>query len=85
MNLWRFVYTKCLDKADEIETACRPGLTKEEAKECFDNKVMELMAMVLDNEYLNCTVNIHKMKAIFTIEGTRYVVAAMENTKENAV
>lgn len=85
MNLWRYVYTKSLDKADDVRAECRPGLTKEEAKECFDNKVMELMAAVLDNEYLNCTINIHKMKAIITIEGTRHVVAAIENTKENAI
>lgn len=84
MNLWRFVYTKSLDKADDIKAACRTGLTKEEAKECFDNKVMELMAMVLDNELLNCTMNIHNMKAVIQVEGVRHVVAAMENTVENA-
>ena len=83
--MYRFVYTKSLDKADDIQAACRTGLSKEEAKECFDNKVMELIAVVLGNEYLNFTVNIHKMKAIITIEGTRHVVAAIENTKENAI
>ena len=49
MQLYRFVYTKSLDKADDIVASCRPGLTKEEAKECFGSKVMELMARVLDN------------------------------------
>ena len=85
MNTWRFVYTKSLDKVDDIKAACRAGLSKEEAKECFDDKVMELMEEVLGNEFLNCTVNIHNMKAIFTIEDTRHVVAAIENTKENVV
>jgi hypothetical protein len=84
MNLWRYVYTKSLDKADDVRTECRPGLTKEEAKQCFDDKVMELMALVLDNEFLECTVNLHRMRAVITIEGERHVVAAMENTKENA-
>jgi len=84
MSLWRFVYTRCLDKADEIQTECQCGLTKEEAKRCFDEKVREILALILDNEYLNCTVNIHRMRAVIKVEGTHIVVAAIENTKENA-
>ena len=77
--MWRFVYTKSLDKADEIETACRPGLNKDEAKMCFDKQVIEIISQVLANELLNCTMNIHNMKAIIQVEGVRHIVAAEEN------
>lgn len=83
--MWKFIYTRSLDKADEIQAACRCDLTKEEAKRCFDEKVREILALILDNEYMNCTVNIHRMRAVIKVEGTRIVVAAIENTKENTI
>lgn len=83
--MWRFVYTRCLEKADDIETECQCGLDMESAKKNFDAKVKEILAQVLDNEYLHCTMDIHNMRAIIQVESVRHVVAAMENTKENAV
>lgn len=76
--MYRFVYTRCLEKADDVQTACYTGLTREEAKRCFDDKMREVLAQVLDNEYLNCTMNIHKMKAVIKEEGVRHVVAVIE-------
>ena len=83
--MWRFVYTRCLEKADDIQTACRCGLSKDEAKMCFDKMVMEITARVLANEHLNFTMNIHNMKAVIQEEDVRHIVAAMENSKENAI
>ena len=84
--MWQCVYTKCLDKADEILAVCRCGLDKEEAKRYFDEKVREILAHVLDNEYLHCTMNIHNMRAVIQVEGIRHVVAVvMENARENAI
>lgn len=77
--MYGFIYSKCLDRADSIETFCRQGLTKEAAKEYFDDKIKELMTMILDNEHLNCTISIHRYKAVFSIEGTRHVVAVIKD------
>lgn len=83
--MWRFVYTRCLEKADDIKTACQCGLDKVTAKESFNRKMREILEQVLDNEYLHCTINIHNMKAVIQVEDVRHVVAAMENTQENAI
>ena len=83
--MWRYVYTRCLEKADDIKTECQCGLDKESAKNNFNAKVKEILEYVLDNEYLHCTINIHNMKAVIQVEGVRHVVAAMENIQENAI
>lgn len=83
--MWRYVYTRCLEKADDIKTECQCGLDKESAKKNFDGKVREILANALDNEYLHCTMNIHNMRAVIQIEGVCHVVAAMENIRENAI
>lgn len=83
--IWQFVYTRCLDKADGIETECQCGLDMESAKKNFDAKVKEILAQVLDNENLHGTMDIHNMRAVIQVEGVRHVVAAMVNTEENAI
>lgn len=77
--LYRYVYTKCLDRADEVETEVKCTLTCDEARRRFGDKVMELVALSLDNPFVESNINIHNNKAVIRIMDTKYTITAEED------
>lgn len=77
--MFRYVFTKCLDKADEVKTEVKHDLTYDEAQRRFCDKVMELVALSLDNPFVESNVNIHNNKAVIRIMDTKYTITAEED------
>ncbi|MGN0130703.1 MAG: hypothetical protein ACI4CE_07445 [Methanomethylophilus alvi] len=76
MDNYTFVHTRCLDgdlKGTTVEV--RSGLSKADAEGCFRDTVKTLSDEIVNNEFLDGKVYIHKFKAHVRIEDEHHVVA----------
>ena len=73
--MMQYIYTKCLEKADDVQVEVKSNLSVAEANRMFYAKVHELIEEGLDNECLQVKADIHLNKALVKIEGVHHVVA----------
>lgn len=77
--MYKVVYTKSLEYADDIETRVWEYENLDLAIELFNEQVNKLVAEVLENEFLNANISIHRHKALIRIEGTHYCIAVVKS------
>ena len=72
--MYNVVYTKSLEHADDIETRVWEYENLDSAVNLFNDQVNKLVAEVLENEFLQAKISIHKHKALIRIESTHYCI-----------
>ena len=77
--MYKVVYTKSLEYADDIETRLWEYENLDSAVNLFNDQVNKLVAEVLENEFLQAKISIHKHKALIRIEGTHYCIAIVKS------
>ena len=77
--MYNVVYTKSLEHADDIETRLWEYEKLDSAVNLFNDQVNKLVAEVLENEFLQAKISIHKHKALIRIEGTHYCIAIVDD------
>lgn len=73
--MYKVIYTKSLDNADEVVAQIFEHKELQDAIESFNENVKYVMKLAFDNEYVNCKVSMHKHKALIKIEDTHYCIA----------
>ena len=77
--MYNVVYTKSLEHADDIETRVWEYENLDLAIKLFNDQVNELVAEVLENEFLHANISIYRHKALIRIEGTHYCIAIVDD------
>lgn len=77
--MYKVVYTKSLEYADDIETRVWEYENLDSAVNLFNDQVNKLVAEVLENEFLQAKISIHKHKALIRIESTHYCIAVVKS------
>ena len=77
--MYKVVYTKSLEHADDIETRLWEYENLDSAVNLFNDQVNKLVAEVLENEFLQAKISIHKHKALIRIESTHYCIAIVKS------
>ena len=77
--MYKVVYTKSLEYADDIETRLWEYENLDSAVNLFNDQVNKLVAEVLENEFLQAKISIHKHKALIRIESTHYCIAIVKS------
>lgn len=72
--MMQFIYTKCLEKADDVQVEVKSNLSVAEANRLFYAKVHEIIEEGLDNESLQVQANIHNNRAVIQLESVRHIV-----------
>lgn len=72
--MMQYIYTKCLEKADDVQVEVRNNLSVAEANRLFYAKVHELIEEGLDNEFLQVKADIHNNRAVIQLESVRHIV-----------
>lgn len=72
---YMLIYTKCLDKAEDMETLARPYVSYEKCKHDFDEMVREKVNGWLGNGLLHGSLDISGNRALIKDEGIRIVIA----------
>ena len=72
--MMQYIYTKCLEKADDVQVEVKSNLSVAEANRMFYAKVHELIEEGLDNECLQVKADIHLNKAVVQMESVRHIV-----------
>lgn len=80
VEMHKLVSTKVRDNADDIEAESLDFDSHEDAVSMFKIKVQDVMDKILENEFLDSKISIHKNKAAIKIEGTRYCIAVVEES-----
>lgn len=76
--MYKVVYTKTLDDADEIVAQVFEHEKLQDAINSFNENVKHIVKLAFDNEYFNCKMSMHKHKALIKIENTHYCLAIVE-------
>lgn len=76
--MYKVVYTKSLENADDIETRLWEYENLDLAINLFNEQVHKLVAEVLENEFLQAKISIHRHKALVCIESTHYCIAIVD-------
>lgn len=77
--MYNVVYAKSLEYADDIETRVWEYETLDLAINLFNEQVNKLVAEILENEFLQAKISIHRHKALVRIEGTHYCIAIVDD------
>ena len=77
--MYKVVYTKSLEYADDIETRVWEYENLDSAVNLFNDQVNKHVAEVLENEFLQAKISIHKHKALIRIESTHYCIAVVKS------
>ena len=77
--MYKVVYTKTLDNADDLEAESWEYESKDLALTLFNERVNKLLAEILENEFLRAKISIHGHKALFKIESTHYCIAVVDD------
>ena len=77
--MYNVVYTKSLEYADDIETRVWEYETLDLAINLFNEQVNKLVAEILENEFLQAKISIHRHKALIRIEGTHYCISIVDD------
>ena len=83
--MYKVVYTKTLDRADEVVAESWEYENKDLAINLFNERVNMLMKEILDNEYYQAKISIHKHKALIRIESTHYCIAVVDDLNKPIV
>lgn len=73
--MYRLIYTQCLEKAEDIKAHATTYASHAFARLAFTEKVREVLAEVLNNEFLHGKADIHGDRAVISVESVRHVVA----------
>ena len=76
--MYNVVYAKSLEYADDIETRVWEYETLDLAINLFNEQVNKLVAEILENEFLQAKISIHRHKALVQIEGTHYCISIVD-------
>ena len=77
--MFKVIFTKTLENADEVVAESWEYDNKDLAINLFNERVNKLMKEILDNEYYQAKISIHKHKALFHIESTHYCIAVVDD------
>ena len=77
--MYNVVYAKSLEYADDIETRVWEYETLDLAINLFNEQVNKLVAEILENEFLQAKISIHRHKALVRIEGTHYCISIVDD------
>ena len=77
--MFKVICTKTLENADEVVAESWEYETKDLAINLFNERVNRLMQEILNNEYFNAKISIHRHKALIRIESTHYCIAIVDS------
>jgi len=80
----KVIYTKTLSNADDVIAESFEYADKKDAIALFKERVNKLVNEILDNEFLNAKISIHKHVALIKIENTHHCISVVDdwNNKE---
>jgi len=77
--MFKVIYTKTLDNADDIVAESWEYENLNLAIKLFNERVNKLVAEVLKNEFLKTKISIHRHKALIHIEDCHYCIAVVDD------
>ena len=77
--MYKVVYTKTLDNADDIVAESWEYEDKDLAIALFNERMNKLLAEILDNGFFNAKISIHGHRALVQIESTHYCIAVVDD------
>lgn len=80
---YKVIYTKSLDNANEVVAESWECKTKDLAINLFNERVNKLMKEILDNEYYQAKISIHKHKALIRLESTHHCLAIVDDMNKS--
>ena len=77
--MYKMIYTRTLDNADEIIAESWEYQKKEDAIEMFNERVSNLMKTMLNNEFMHVDMNMHKHRALIKVESVHHCFAVVDD------
>lgn len=77
--MYKMIYTKSLDNADEIIAESWEYQKKEDAIELFNERVFSLIKKMLNNEFMHVNINMHRYRALIKVEGEHHCFAVVND------
>lgn len=77
--MYKMIYTRTLDSADEIIAESWEYQKKEDAIALFNERVSNLITKMLNNEFMYVNMNMHKHKALIKVESVHHCFAVVDD------
>ena len=77
--MFKVVYTKSLDNADDVIAESWEYENKDLAVLLFKERLHKLFSEILDNEFYNAKISIHGYRALVKLESTHYCLAVVDD------
>ena len=77
--MYKMIYTRTLDNADEIIAESWEFQKKEDAIVLFNDSVSRLLKETFNNEFVHVDMNMHKHRALIKVESVHHCFAVVDD------